>query len=229
MTKITARPRWLKKEGGEWEWAYRYMQQQATERGIKIAIKRMTWRKKPCHELVAETISYLQDTSDDGGAFVTRLRNALRQHRHRSLNAGKEKKPYSFTLPTETKKALRAVAKRQKKSEAAVITDLLSGTEQLINDHQAQEQKLKKMHAFERKVAEQRIDILKVKHHEAMRQIQMLVTRLSIWEVALESEHPDIIVDQEALEATEKKTINKVKSAIKKAVDKHTFLQPRIN
>lgn len=228
MTKITARPRWLKKEGGEWEWAYRYMQQQAPEERIKTSIRHMTRQKKPSYELVAETISYLQETID-GGAFVTRLRNALRQHRHRSLNAGKEMKPYSFTLPTETKKALRAVAKRQKKSEAAVITELLSGTEQLINDHHAREQKLKKKHAFERKVAEQRIDILKVKHHEAMRQIQMLVTRLSIWEVALESEHPHIIVDQEALEATAKKTSNKVKSAIKKAVDMHTFLQPRIN
>ncbi len=105
----------------------------------------MTWQKLPSYELVAETISRLQETSD-GGAFVTRLRNALRQHRHRSLNAGKEKKPYSFTLPTETKKALRAVAKRQNKSETAVITELLSGTEQLINDHQAREQKLKKVH-----------------------------------------------------------------------------------
>ena len=200
MTRITTRPRWLKKEGGEWEWAYRYMQQQTSETGIKIAIRRMTWRKKPSYELVAETISYLQETSD-GGTFVTRLRNALRQHRHRSLNAGKEKKPYSFTLPTETKKALRAIAKRQKKSEAAVITELLSGTELLIHDHQAREQKLKKIHALERKVAEQRIDILKVKHHEAMRQIQMLITRIATWEVALELEHPGIDIDQDALEA----------------------------
>lgn len=228
MTKITTKPRWLKKEGGEWEWAYRYMQQQTTERGIQIAIKRMTWRKKPSYELVAETISYLQETSD-GGAFVTRLRNALRQHRHRSLNAGKEKKPYSFTLPTETKKALRAVAKRQNKSETAVITELLSGTEQLINDHQAREQKLKKVHAFERKVAEQRIDILKVKNHEAMKLIQMLITRIATWEVALELEHPGIDVDQEALEAAETKMSKKVKEAIKLVVDMHTFLQPRIN
>lgn len=228
MTKITTRPRWLKKEGGEWEWAYRYMRQQASERGIQIAIRRMTWQKKPSYELVAETISYLQETSD-GGAFVTRLRNALRQHRHRSLNAGKKKKPYAFTLTAEAKKALSTCAKKLDVTEAALITDLLSGTENLINDHQAREQKLKKKHAVERKVAEQRIDILKVKHHEAMRQIQMLITRIATWEVALELEHPDIDVDQEALEAAAAKMSKKVKRAIKLVVEKHTFLQPRID
>lgn len=94
MSEGAGRPKWLRKTGGEWEWAYNYMRR-TSDRGMRIRVMYAT-RGEPCYEMVADAIAYLQEKTD-GSDFVTRLRNALRQHRHRSLQAGKNRKPYSFT------------------------------------------------------------------------------------------------------------------------------------
>ena len=59
-------------------------------------------------------------------------------------------------------------------------------------------------------------------------QIQMLATRLSIWELALGAEHPDIMVDQPMLDETTKKKTKAVKKDIKTAVFRRGFLQARV-
>ncbi|MDH0701308.1 hypothetical protein N5D41_07370 [Pseudomonas toyotomiensis] len=56
----------------------------------------------------------------------------------------------------------------------------------------------------------------------------MLATRLSIWELALGAEHPDIMVDQAMLDETTKEKIKAVEKAIKTAVIWRGFLQTRV-
>ena len=99
MSSTAGRPKWLRKDEGEWKWAYRYMRQ-ANDLGIQTSVGHAMAGKSPCYEIVADTIAYLQKT-DNGQKFVRRLMNALRQYRRRSANAEKKRKPYTFTLPVE--------------------------------------------------------------------------------------------------------------------------------
>lgn len=88
MSSSADKPRWLRKAGHEWEWAYDYMQK-ATDPGIQTRLRHFTLGKEPSYEMVIGAIAYLKE-SREGFEFVTRLRNALRQHRHRSMNALKK-------------------------------------------------------------------------------------------------------------------------------------------
>lgn len=188
-------------------------------------IRNILKNREPSHEVVEEIIRHLTRT-ERGRDFIKRLRNALRQHRYRSSEKGKI--ICTFALPTNTKKALRKNADRLGKSESDLVDEALNQSERLIEEHRQREQRLEKARELDRKRAKQRIELLRVKHHEAMRQIQMLATRLSIWELALGAEHPDISVDQAMLADTAKEKTKAVKKAIKTAVARWNFLQARV-
>ncbi|HBP5443754.1 TPA: hypothetical protein SL658_000905 [Pseudomonas aeruginosa] len=215
---------WLKKERSEWKWTCHYMECNATPAIIED-IRAVLKDRDLNHEIVEEIIRHLL-TKERGRDFIKRLRNALRQHRYRSSENAK--KISTFALPTQIKEALRRNARRLGKNESDLVADALNQSEKLIEEHRQREQRLEKTHELERKRAKQRIDILNAKHHEAMRQIQMLATRLSIWELALGAEHPDIMVDQPMLDETTKKKTKAVKKDIKTAVFRRGFLQARV-
>ncbi len=216
--------RWLKKENAEWQWVCDYIEGNASP-AIAEDIRNILKNREPSHEVVEEIIQHLTRT-ERGRDFIKRLRNALRQHRYRSSEKGKI--ICTFALPTNTKKALRKNAERLDKSESDLVDEALNQSERLIEEHRQREQRLEKARELERKRAKQRIELLRVKHHEAMRQIQMLATRLSIWELALGAEHPDISVDQAMLADTAKEKTKCVKKAIKTAVARWDFLQARV-
>lgn len=216
--------RWLKKERAEWRWACHYMEDNANA-AIAEDIEDALKDREPSHEVVEEIIRHLLKT-ERGRDFIKRLRNALRQHRYRSSE--NDKKISTFALPTKTKETLRRNAQRLGKSESDLVAEALTQSEKLIEEHRQREQRLEKTRELERKRAKQRIDLLRVKHHEAMRQIQMLATRLSLWELALGAEHPDITVDQAMLADTAKEKTKAVKKAIKTAVVRWDFLQVRV-
>ncbi|PKM29738.1 MAG: hypothetical protein CVV07_08540 [Gammaproteobacteria bacterium HGW-Gammaproteobacteria-11] len=216
--------RWLKKEHAEWLWAFRYMKDNAylaIDRNIKYVLS----GREPSHEIVEEIIHDLRKT-EYGRDFIRRLRNALRQHRYRSASNGK--KISTFALPTQTKQTLHDNARHQGKSESSLVAEALDQSDKLIEEYRQQEQRLKEKHELELKLAKQRIELLEVKHHEAMRQIQMLTTRLTTWELALEAEHPEIPIDKNAVHKTSKKKIRVIKKAIKTAEERWRFLQPRL-
>ncbi|WP_144080574.1 hypothetical protein [Pseudomonas simiae] len=177
--------------------------------------------------MVADAIAYLQG-SRDGLEFVTRLRNALRQHRHRSLNAGKKRKPYAFTLPTDTKKALSISAKKLKMTETALVADLLNGTGKLLEEHHEREQLLRDALDFERKRVKQLDDRWKAQHREAVRQIERLATLLSMWELTLELADPGFKGDQATLESEAKKKTREIEKAISDALKMHTLIEARL-
>ncbi|HCF7328958.1 TPA: hypothetical protein NIJ57_001583 [Pseudomonas aeruginosa] len=216
--------RWLKKENAEWQWVCDYIEGNANP-AIAEDIRNILQNREPSHEVIEEIIRHLTRT-ERGRDFIKRLRNALRQHRYRSSEKGKI--ICTFALPTNTKKALRKNAERLGKSESDLVDEALNQSERLIEEHRQREQRLEKACELERKRAKQRIEILRVKHHEAMRQIQMLATRLSIWELALGAEHPDISVDQAMLADTAKEKTKAVKKAIKTTVARWDFLQARV-
>tara|TARA_R110001592_G_scaffold35495_1_gene120709 strand:+ start:585 stop:1229 length:645 start_codon:yes stop_codon:yes gene_type:complete len=206
----------MKKEPAEWRWVFDYMASNANQeiyKEIEFALE-STQRN---HEVVEEIIWHLL-RHEPGRDFIKRLRNSLRQHRYRSSQ--KRKEISTFALPTKTKENLRRVARQLKLSESELIAEALSNGEKLVETHRQQIQQINKTHELRYKKAKNDIDILKVKHHEAMRQIQVLAKRISIWELALETELPDIIVDQGVLDETTKKKTRAVKAAIKAEVDK---------
>lgn len=220
------RPKWLRKTGGEWEWAYSYMQQE-TDPGIQTSLSYATSGKEPSYEMIADAIEYLQKTRD-GLEFVTRLRNALRQHRHRSLHAEKKRKPYTFTLPIETKKALSIRAKKLKMTETALVTDLLNGAGKLIEEHLKREQMLRDALDFERKRLKQLDDRWKVKHDEAMRQIERLATLLTMWELTSEKVDPGFDGDEAILQSEVKIKTSEIEKTIRKELTKHTLTEARL-
>ncbi len=226
MSGSAGGPRWLRKAGGEWKWAYHYMQQ-ATDPGIQTSLRHATRGKEPSYEMVAGAIAYLQETRD-GLEFVTRLRNALRQHRHRSVNAGKKRKPYSFTLPIDTKKALSIHAEKLKMTETALVTDLLNGAEKLLREHDEREQLLRDALDFERRRVKQLDDRWKAQHREAMRQIERLATLLSMWELTLQQSEPGFKGDQATLQFETKKKTREIEKALSDALRMHALTEARL-
>ena len=226
MTGNADRPRWLRKAGGEWEWAYRYMQQTPDE-GIQTSLRYATRGKEPSYGMVADAIAYLQGTRD-GLEFVTRLRNALRQHRHRSLNAGKKKKPYSFTLPTDTKNALSIRAKKLEMTETALVADLLNGAGKVLEEHHKREQLLRDALDFERKRLKQLDGRWKVKHNEAIKQIERLATLLSMWELVFGEQDPGFSGDQVELQSETKKKTRNIEKTITDALKRYELIEARL-
>ncbi|MCT9629239.1 hypothetical protein [Pseudomonas aeruginosa] len=226
MGGTAGRPKWLRNDGGEWEWVYKYMRQ-ATDLGIKTSFRHATRGRAPSYEMVADAIAYLQETRD-GLEFVTRLRNALRQHRHRSVNSEKNRKPYSFTLPVETKKAISVQAKKLKMSGEELVADLLGGAEKSLEEHRKREQALQDALTNERKRRTQLDERWKVKHDEAIRQIERLATLLTMWELTLEQTDPGFDGDEARLQSETKKKVSGVKKAITDALKMHELLEARL-
>lgn len=221
---IADKIRWLKKKNAEWQWVCDYIEGNASlaiAEDIRDALK----DREPSHEVIEEIIRHLMRT-ERGRNFIKRLRNALRQHRYRSSENGKI--ICTFALPTKTKEALSKNAEKLRKSESDLVDAALNESEKLIEEHRQREQRLEEAGELERRRAKRRINLLEVKHHEAMRQIQMLATRISIWELAIGAEHPDFSVDQTMLANATKEKTKAVKKAIKTAVDKWAFLQPKV-
>lgn len=212
--------RWLRKEGGEWKWAYEYMKRNAY-RGIKIRINYAQNKRQPSHETCLDVIRYLGET-EDGRDFIRRLRDSLRQYRKRRSTT--DRTVCTFTLPTKTKKRLSSTAKALNVSESSIVTTVLDQTEKLLDEYRRREEN---MHEIQRKKLQQRINLLQAKHHEAMRQIQKLATRLSIWELAMKAEHPGTVVDQERLDSAAKEKTKDISKVIKQAVSQSTLLLPR--
>lgn len=226
MGGTAGRPQWLRKDGGEWEWAYRYMRQ-ATDPAIKTSVRYATRGRTPSYEMVANAIAYLQETRD-GLEFVTRLRNALRQHRHRSVNAAKERKPYTFMLPVETKKAISVQAKKLKMSGEELVADLLGAAGKSLEEHRKREQALQDALANERKRRTQLNERWKVKHDEAMKQIERLATLLTMWELTLEQADPGFDGDEATLQSVTKKKVSGIKKAITDALKMHELLEAKL-
>lgn len=226
MNGRASRPRWLRKAGDEWEWAYRYMQQ-TPDPIMQTSLNYVTRGREPSYEMVVDVLAHLQE-SRDGLEFVTRLKNALRQHRHRSLNADKRRKPYSFTLPIETKKALSFSAKKLKITETALINDLLNGTKALLEEHDKREQKLRDALNIERKLIKQVDDRWKAQHREAMKQIERLATLLSMWELSLGQTNPDFDGDQATLQSETAKKTREVEKAISTVRKRHMLIEARL-
>lgn len=226
MTGNTNRLKWLRHTGDEWKWAYSYMQQ-APDEGIQRSLRYVRQEREPSYGLVADTIAYLQKTRD-GLEFVTRLKNALRQHRHRSLNACKKRKPYSFTLPTDTKKALSAHAKKLEMTETALVADLLDGAGKLLEEHREGEQQLRDALDYECKRVKQLDARWKIQHREAMRQIERLATLLSMWELTFGEANPGFEGDEATLQSVTKKKTREIEKAIGDALKMHTLTEARL-
>lgn len=215
---------WLRKEKGEWRWAYGYMERNA-DNGIATRINYAQNKRQPSHETCLDVIRYLRET-EDGRDFVGRLRDSLRQYRKRRSTT--DRTVCTFTLPTKTKEHLSRTAETLDVSESSIVATALDQAEKLIEAYRKREQKIESAREIERNEAKQRIDLLRAKHHEAMRQIQKLATRLSIWELALEAEHPGIVVDQARLDSAAKEKTKVISKAIKLATLQSGFLLPRI-
>lgn len=226
VSSATGRPQWLRKENGEWRWAYSYMQKTA-DKGIQVRIDHAKGDRAPSYEMVVDVIAYLQETRD-GLAFVTRLQNALRQRRHRSVNAKNNRKPYSFTLPIETKKAISARAKELKMSGEELVADLLIRAEKTFKEHRKLEQMLRHAVANERKRTKQLEERWKVKHDEAIRQIERLATLVTMWELTLGQVEPGFDGDDATLQSEKNKKVSAVKEAIADAGKKHELLEARL-
>jgi len=226
MGGTAGRPKWLRKDGGEWEWVYKYMRQ-AADLGIKTSFRHATRGRAPSYEMVADAIAYLQETRD-GLEFVTRLRNALRQHRHRSVNKEKNRKPYSFTLPVETKKAISVQAKELKMTGEELVADILSGAGKSLEEHRKREQLFQDALAHERKRRMQLDERWTVKHGEAMRQIERLATLLTMWELTLGRLDPGFDGDEATLQTEAKKKTSDIEKTISKALRMHTLTEARL-
>ncbi|MCT8062009.1 hypothetical protein [Klebsiella pneumoniae] len=126
------------------------------------------------------------------------------------------------------KKAISTQAKKLEMSGQKLVADLLSGAGKSLEEHRKREQALKDALANERKRSNQLDERWKVKHGEAIRQIERLATLLTMWELTLGQTDPGYDGDEARLQSETKKKVSGIKKAITDTLKMHEQLEARL-
>ncbi|MDV7916570.1 hypothetical protein, partial [Pseudomonas aeruginosa] len=109
-----------------------------------------------------------------------------------------------------------------------ILTRRVNGSEKLLKEHREREQILQDALKHERKHRIQLDERWKVKHGEAIRQIERLSTLLTMWELTLGQADPGFDGDEATLQSESKKKIGGIKKAINDAIKMHELLEARL-
>ncbi len=109
-----------------------------------------------------------------------------------------------------------------------LVADLLSGAGKSLEEHRKREQALKDALANERKRSNQLDERWKVKHGEAIRQIERLATLLTMWELTLGQTDPGYDGDEARLQSETNKKVSGIKKAITDTLKMHEQLEARL-
>ncbi|QJI30357.1 hypothetical protein HKK55_17155 [Pseudomonas sp. ADAK18] len=208
MIKDRNELKWLRRSGDEWRWVQQYISRHADAR-MRGNTERFARRKVEGYDQVVVDIADFEQTTE-GLKFVTRLKNALRQHRYRSASNGR--KPCTFSLPNSTRASLSRRAKDNRVTETEVVTMLIDDAEWAARKHSEREKTLKTTLALERMRSELAIESLKAQFEETMKHLERSTERLVMWEQAMESEQPPFEGDKENVKREVEKRLKKVKT-----------------
>jgi len=109
-----------------------------------------------------------------------------------------------------------------------LVADLLSGAGKSLEEHRKREQALQDALAKERKRRTQLDERWRVRHDEAIRQIERLATLITMWELTLGQTDPGYDGDEARLQSETKKKVGGIKKAITDALKMHELLEARL-
>lgn len=198
--------KWLSRSGDEWRWVQQYISRHAEAR-MRGNTERFARRKVEGYDQVVVDIADFEQTTE-GLKFVTRLKNALRQHRYRSASNGR--KPCTFSLPNATRTSLSRQAKQNRVTETAVIQTLIDDAEWAIRKHTERKRTLKTTLTLERKRSELALEAANAQLEQTMKHLERTTEQLVMWELAMESEQPPFNGDQEKVRQEVEKRLKKV-------------------
>ncbi|SDV01009.1 hypothetical protein [Pseudomonas mucidolens] len=208
MIKDRNELKWLRRSGDEWRWVQQYISRHADAR-MRGNTERFARRKVEGYDQVVVDIADFEQTTE-GLKFVTRLKNALRQHRYRS--ASNSRKPCTFSLPNSTRANLSRLSKANWVTETAVITTLIDDAEWAARKHTEREKSFKTSLTLERKRSELALEAANAQLEQTMKHLERATEQLVMWELAMESEHPPFNGDQEKIRQEVEKRLKKVKT-----------------
>ena len=200
--------RWLRRSGDEWQWAQEYISKHA-DVAMRSGIRRLARRMEGGYDQVVADIAHLEQSAE-GLKFITRLKNALRQHRYRAPSHGR--KPCTFSLPSATRANLSRLSKANRATETAVITTLIDDAEWGARKHSEREKNFKTSLTLERKRAELALEAANAQLEQTIKHLERTTERLVMWELAMESEQPPFNGDQEKVRLEVEKRLKKVKT-----------------
>ena len=222
MSSTEVTPSWLnEKDRGEWEWAANYLFSRTSfsERGgLGLNISND-------FNVLVRTIHNLESTVD-GVKLVARLRNAIRQQRYRSSKGGRA--TCSFTLPRQTKAALKNLAKSHGTSETALIQHMIENATALTKE----QKETKHRQDLEAKVTRNTIklgqELLQIRIEETRKQLSHCLKQVALWEASMGGELPGPTPEEEAKAVTvTEKRMRVIQEAIDASVARHELLSPR--
>ncbi|MCO7036125.1 hypothetical protein NAG83_06375 [Pseudomonas carnis] len=208
MVKDRNELKWLRRSGDEWRWVQQYISTHADAR-MRGNTERFARRMVEGYDQVVVDIADFEQTTE-GLKFVTRLKNALRQHRYRSASNGK--KPCTFSLQNSTRSGLSHLASNNQMTETEAITKLIDDAEWAAKKHKEQERKLRIALDLKRKSAELNINSLIAQLEEVMKHLEHSTELLVMWEQSMESEQPPFNGDKETLKCEVEKRMKNVKT-----------------
>lgn len=208
MTKERSELKWLSRVGGEWRWVQQYISRHA-DASMRAGTDRFARRKVEGYDQVVVDIADFELTTE-GLKFVTRLKNALRQHRYRSASNGR--KPCTFSLPNTTRASLSRRAKDNRVTETEAITRLIDDTEWAVRKHSEREKTLKTTLTLERMRSELTIEALKAQLEGTMKHLERSTELVVMWEQAMDSEQPPFNGDRVNVKREMEKRLKKVKA-----------------
>jgi hypothetical protein len=184
MTKDGNELKWLRND--EWQWAQQYMDEHADPAMHAAALH---FAPKMAFDY-AQTVNYIAyfEQTVEGLKFVTRLKNALRQHRYRAPSHGR--KLCTFTLPNSTKGNLSRIAKDHSLTETQVITVLIDDADQLAKKHSEQEKKLRASKNAERNRSLLATGALKAQLDATMKHLERTTELVVMWQQSTRTEQP---------------------------------------
>lgn len=228
-----------KKDVSEWlasenyEWAMQYIRDKAKTEDLRRIIYRHNEKpsevefspkstllkpvklKSSSSELKAltNTIRELEDNIQ-GREIISGLKNSLRQKKYRSPKNGKT--PKTFTLPNSIFRKLQNIAKENRKTHTEVITKLLDNTELINEKLQGQIKDLKEELCREKEARVFETTAQQYKIDAAIKQLEINLQRLAIWETAHGHElptHPDMTTVRQLTEKKMKEAIFSIRYA----------------
>lgn len=208
MTNGKIDPKWLRRGSDEWQWAERYISKRA-DSAMRDDIRRFARRVEGGYDQVVADVSYLEQSAE-GALFVTRLKNALRQHRSRSSSNGKKQR--IFSLPRATRAILFRQAKENKITETQVITALIDDAEWAIKQKNEREKTLRTKMELERKRSALALAAAQSQLKETMKHLERATELLVSWELAMQTQQPPFEGEQETIRKETEQRLWKVKT-----------------
>lgn len=204
--------KWLRKQEGEWRWAADYLEQALKPETIKSLAPNPINRLKT-YESVVSVIRQLQTKQPE---LVFKLQGNIRQRRYRSDSNGR--KPLTFTLSNETITKLTSLARRNKVSEAALISALIAQEGETVEAQKNYDKQLKNAVALERKSGQQRAAHLTDQLDEALKHLERCLELLARWELMWPDDKPPAASDDDI-----KKLVEPRMKELKDALDYLAF------